>query len=205
MNETTNTQIKTSNRIKIVAVAAIFLAPVVIATVLKLVDWHPAQTGNHGELVQPARPLSDLKFSTLDGAGLAIIDSRHQWLMVTFGTDDCDKYCEGNIYKMRQSHIAMGKYYKRVRRLLVLPNKPGNKLLAILKAYPDMAVTVGPGSAIRDLGKQLYTKDGAALDGLNRIYLVDPLGNFMMTYEKNADAAGLRKDLRRLLRVSRIG
>lgn len=205
MNEQNKNQIQTSNRIKIIMVAAIFLAPVAIATVLKLTDWRPAQTGNYGELIQPARPLTALDFRTLNGAGVAIIDSQHQWLMVTFGTGRCDKFCESNIYKIRQAHIATGKYYKRVRRLLVLTGKASKELLTVLKAYPDMAVTTGPAKAIRDLGNQLHTKDGTALDGLNRIYLIDPLGNFMMTYDKNADPTGIRKDLGRLLRVSRIG
>ena len=162
MNEPTLNKAQTSNRIKIIMVAVIFLAPVTIATVMKLVDWHPAKTGNYGELIQPARPLASLEFSTLNGMGVAIIDSRHTWLIVTFATGVCDKFCESNIYKMRQAHIAMGKYYKRVRRLLVLTGTPSNKLLKILKSYPDIAVVAGPAKMIRDLGKQLHTKDGTA-------------------------------------------
>jgi hypothetical protein len=34
---------------------------------------------------------------------------------------------------------------------------------------------------------------------------VDPLGNFMMSYPADADPNGIRKDLARLLRASRIG
>ncbi|MEE8482783.1 MAG: hypothetical protein V3S12_05465 [Acidiferrobacterales bacterium] len=205
MNQNTVEKTKISNRIKIILVATLFLAPVVIATVLKFVDWHPATTGNFGELIQPARPLTALEFKTLNDSTVATFDSEHQWLMLTFATGNCDKYCEGNIYKIRQAHISMGKYYKRVRRLLVLTSTPSKRLLTILKSYPDMAVTVGPTKAIRSLGKQLHTLDGTAMDGLNRLYFIDPLGNFMMTYDKNAEPAGVRKDLRRLLRVSRIG
>ena len=38
-----------------------------------------------------------------------------------------------------------------------------------------------------------------------RVYIVDPLGNLMMYYRPDADAGGLLKDLRKLLKFSRIG
>lgn len=205
MNEQTENQARAGNRIKIILVAVIFMIPVATATVLKLTGWRPAQTGNYGELIQPARPLENVDFRTPDGNSVAISDYRHMWLMVTFGTGYCDEFCEKNIYKMRQAHIAIGKHHKRIKRLLVLTSKAGSNLLKILKVYPDMAVATGPASAVRDLAGQLQTNDGTALDSLNRIYLIDPMGNFMMTYDSNANPGGIRKDLGRLLRVSRVG
>ena len=38
-----------------------------------------------------------------------------------------------------------------------------------------------------------------------RLYLVDPLGNLMMSYPADAEPGGIIKDLKRLLRYSRIG
>jgi len=205
MKDQTENKAKASNRIKIVMVAVIFLTPVVTATVLKLTGWRPAKTGNYGELIQPARPLENVEFKTPGGDQVAISDYQHKWLLVTFGSGACDKVCEENIYKMRQVHIATGKHHKRVKRLLVVTSKVSSNLQKIMKAYPDMTVASEPAKAIRNLGKQLRTKDGTALDGLNRIYLIDPLGNFMMTYDRNADPSKMRRDLGRLLRVSHIG
>jgi hypothetical protein len=37
------------------------------------------------------------------------------------------------------------------------------------------------------------------------VYVVDPLGNFMMSYAANAEARGMLKDLKRLLKISQIG
>ena len=36
-------------------------------------------------------------------------------------------------------------------------------------------------------------------------FLVDPLGNIMMAYEAGSDPNGLKKDLKRLLKVSKLG
>ncbi len=37
------------------------------------------------------------------------------------------------------------------------------------------------------------------------IFVVDPLGNLMMRFDLEADAKGMYEDLKKLLRVSRIG
>jgi hypothetical protein len=38
-----------------------------------------------------------------------------------------------------------------------------------------------------------------------RIYLIDPLGNLMMSYAPGAKPKGLLEDMKRLLRLSQIG
>jgi hypothetical protein len=37
------------------------------------------------------------------------------------------------------------------------------------------------------------------------IYVIDPLGNLMMRYPRDADPNGMKKDFVRLLKVSRVG
>jgi len=39
----------------------------------------------------------------------------------------------------------------------------------------------------------------------DHIYLIDPLGNLVLRYPRDADPSRIRKDITRLLRVSRIG
>ena len=39
----------------------------------------------------------------------------------------------------------------------------------------------------------------------DHIYLVDPLGNLVLRYPRDADPSRIRKDIERLLKVSRIG
>jgi hypothetical protein len=38
-----------------------------------------------------------------------------------------------------------------------------------------------------------------------RIYLVDPLGNLMMSYGSRSEAKGILSDLKKLLKLSHIG
>ena len=52
---------------------------------------------------------------------------------------------------------------------------------------------------------QLPKDEGTPLDGRARIYMIDPLGNYFMFYKQDANPTGMRKDLERLLRISKIG
>jgi hypothetical protein len=53
------------------------------------------------------------------------------------------------------------------------------------------------------LEKWLPTENGTSLQ--DHIYLVDPLGNLMMRYPKDADPNKIKKDLIKLLKASAIG
>jgi hypothetical protein len=48
----------------------------------------------------------------------------------------------------------------------------------------------------------LFTAPASVRDHL---YLIDPLGNLMMRFPREADPQRIRKDLGHLLKVSRIG
>jgi hypothetical protein len=47
--------------------------------------------------------------------------------------------------------------------------------------------------------------DGANAVGTGRIYVIDPLGNLMMSYAADAKPKGLLEDMKRLLKLSSIG
>jgi len=66
-------------------------------------------------------------------------------------------------------------------------------------------VITGPGKSLANLDKQFTLSFGSPRSGLNRIYIVDPLGNLMMSYPADADPSKMRKDLSRLLKVSHVG
>ena len=194
-----------SFRTKIVLLAIIFMLPLGYALYLKLTEWRPATTTNYGQLVIPPVSLKDSEMQSIDGKPISLKDFQHHWLMVTFGKNGCDEACDKNLYKMRQTHIAQGKYQMRVKRLLVLDKKPPAEDLARFEQYRGMTIVTGPERAVSAFAKQFKFVGENGISGRNEIYLVDPLGNFMMRYDAVAEAGGIRKDLGRLLRVSRIG
>lgn len=196
----------TRARLLLVLLAALFLGGTVIAFVLLQSGWRPARTKNYGELVQPARPLADVEFATLDGPRLRLSELKGKWTLVYFGPADCLKPCTDNLYKMRQVTAAQGKEAHRVQRLMVVTDpKALDWLRYTLKDYPGMQVATGPADAVRRLATEFAVPAGSPLDNLHRVYVVDPLGNFMMSYPADADPRGMHKDLGLLLKASQIG
>jgi cytochrome oxidase Cu insertion factor (SCO1/SenC/PrrC family) len=197
---------RSASRRKILLLAALFTLPVIIAYALYFSGWRPAATGNHGELVQPVRPIADAALTRLDGGPMRFRELHGKWTLITFSAAECLKPCERNLHNMRQVIAAQGDKAGRVQSMLVVTDSQALDLLRYaVKDYPGMHAIVGPPAAVAELVRQFTLPAGSPLDNLNRIYVVDPLGNFMMSYPADADPNGIRKDLARLLRASRIG
>jgi cytochrome oxidase Cu insertion factor (SCO1/SenC/PrrC family) len=197
---------QSASRRRILLIGVLFALPVIGAYALYMSGWRPSSTGNHGELVQPARPVADVALTGLDGKPVRFSDLRGKWTLLTFGTAQCLTPCERNLYKMRQVIEAQGKEAGRLQSVMVVIDAGAlDWLRYAIKDYPGTRVIAGPADNAVKLARQFALPAGSPLDNLNRIYLVDPLGNFLMSYPADADPSGMRKDLVRLLKVSRIG
>ena len=65
---------------------------------------------------------------------------------------------------------------------------------AIIAAHPDLTVARVPRTAVAGFP-----------EGIDRIYLIDPLGNYVLAWPSKPDIKAMAKDIGRLLRASSIG
>lgn len=194
------------SRLLLVALAALFSGGAVLAYVLVASGWRPTHTRNYGALVEPARPLVEIEFNTLAGGTARLGGHVGTWSLVYFGAAECLSPCINNLYKMRQIVAAQGKEAARVRRVFVVTDGTALDMLRYtLKDYPGMELLIGPASAMRSIAPQFDAAGVGVFDGVHRLYVVDPLGNLMMSYPADADPRRMVKDLSLLLRASRIG
>lgn len=190
----------------LLALAALFLSGIVVSFVLVKSGWRPGATRNYGELVKPARPIQDVVLRDLGGEPMSFSALRGKWTLLYFGSAECLKPCIDDLYKMRQVTLAQGDEAHRVQQVFVVTDPAALDLLRYtLVDYPGTKVLRGPSDAVAELAAQFAVPAGGALDGLHRIYVVDPLGNFMMSYPADADPRRMNKDLHLLLRASHIG
>ena len=193
-------------RLKLVLLATTVAAPLVLAYALFYSGWRPASYANHGELVQPPRLLRDVEFVDLDGKAFKLSSLRGKWLYVYFGSSRCGERCLNNLHKTRQVIIAQEKNMDRVQRLFVLTDADAlGALPDKLKDHRGLYLARAAAAALQAMARDFTVPAGDPRAGLERVYLVDPLGNLMMSYPAEADPSGMRKDLARLLRVSRVG
>lgn len=193
------------NKITIVLVVLAFTSPLILSW---FVFYHTnflenRGMSNHGELIVPPRPIVDL--SLIDPIKVDRKESLHgKWSMV-YVTRSCDKLCVDNVYRMRQIHIAMDKHSLRVQKVLLLTQQHAMELSDLLVNYAGQQVIntdLIDTNALLD--KFRLTSSDNPLEA-RRIYIIDPLGNLMMSFEPDANPRDIMQDLKKLLRASRIG
>ena len=160
---------------------------------------------NHGELIQPPRPLPDIELFNpeIDKEGGSL---HGKWSLLYLLKDRCNDACEENLYKMRQLEAATGKHSHRVQRVLLSYGQNRNLLSTEqVKLYErQLVATADSAGAQIDIQKFVLVEGDLPLQA-GRLYIVDPLGNLMMSYWPEAEPAGIIKDLKRLLKYSKIG
>jgi len=185
-----------------------FAAPIILAIIMynNMPEGGPKNTKNYGDLVSPARPLTDVSLVSESGKEFKFSDMHKTWVMIYIGSAECDKTCADVLYKMRQSRLAQRGEHLRIKRLYISTSgKAKASLKEVLKEHAGLEVVYGNAAEINTVLNQFKLENKAAVEGAGRLYLVDPFGNLMMSYESDFDAKGLIKDVELLLKISRIG
>ncbi len=189
----------TLGRAKMLLVLLVCAAPV-LASYATFYLLRPEGRSNYGTLIEPARPLpADLPLADLDGRRVGAGSLKGQWLLVVVGRGACDAECERRLFMQRQLREMTGRERERIDKLwLVTDDAPiSPRLRNALAAAPAAQVLRVPGVA---LGQWLVPVPGESLE--SHLYLVDPMGQWMMRAPPHADSAKLKRDLDRLLRAS---
>ena len=172
--------------------AALFLLPLALAFFTYYrTDWRPAGHVNHGRLITPPRPLP----APAPAAGTF----RGSWTLVYVGDGSCDEDCRLALLVMRQTRLGLANDMNRVGRVWLAT---GTCCAREGAAAPEPGLTVL--DATRPEAGELLAAFPAA-GRAHSIFVVDPLGNLMMSYDARSNPHGLLDDLHKLLRLSHIG
>ena len=188
-----------SGRLKMLVVLAVCAAPVVASYLTYFVIRPEART-NYSELMQPLRPIpAELPLAALDGTPVRAGSLKGQWLLVVVSAAACDTVCEKHLWLQRQLREALGRDKDRLDKVWLIDDAgtPPPQVLAGVTTHTEATVLRAPAAA---LGAWLQPAAGQALE--DHLYIVDPLGNWMMRVAPNADPTKLKADVVKLLRAS---
>lgn len=198
--------VQTNKKLQLALLMLLFLLPPLAAYVLFYADLHPTGGGNYGDLITPAKPLQNATLKTLDGRTFQLSELRKKWALLFLGGRDCDEYCEQNLYTINQVRLAQGKNIGRVNSVFIVPDNVSRADIGnVAQTYPNILIFLAEAETFAVLLEQLGEYSDATLPERGYVYIVDPLGNLMMSYQTGADPSGMRKDLKRLLKLSQIG
>jgi hypothetical protein len=188
----------TVGRLKMLAVLAVCAAPV-IASYIAYYLVRPDGRTNYGTLIEPSRPLPALRLADLDGRAVEAKSLHGQWLLIVVGPAACDAGCEARLYAQRQLREMLGRERDRLDKVWLVtdegPLRP--ELRAALAAAPAATVLRADRAAV---AAWLAPEPGHALD--EHLYVVDPLGEWMMRMPAAGQPAKIKRDLDKLLRAS---
>ena len=159
----------------------------------------PQGRTNYATLIDPQRPLPALVLHDLAGRPVDAPSLKGQWLLVVVAPSACDAGCEQRLFMQRQLREMTGKERDKIDKLWLIeddaPLRPA--LAAAIGATPAVTALRADRAA---LAAWLQPEAGHALE--DHLYIVDPLGNWMMRAPVDADPIKLKKDLERLLRAA---
>jgi cytochrome oxidase Cu insertion factor (SCO1/SenC/PrrC family) len=196
---------KPSSRGQLWLLIALFFVPLAFAFIMYYgFDWRPAGTTNKGDLITPARPLPTVQL--IDPQDQPIVEEifKEKWTLVYIGNGQCDARCREALTLIRQTRLALNDDAQRVRRLFLATADCCD--LEYLNAEHVGLITARADEASdRELLAVFPQYDSIPVEAAGRIYIVDPLGNLMMSYAPDAPPKALLQDLRKLLKLSHIG
>jgi len=188
-----------SGRVKMILVLLVCTAPVVASYFSYYVLRPDGGNNAYGRLIQPTVATPDVPARTLDNQAVPLRSIKGQWLLVLAGSGACDEACEKRLFMQRQLREMTGRERERVDKLWLVtddaPVKP--ELRKALEATPGMKILRVPREVVADW---LKPEAGHALE--EHLYLVDPMGEWMMRMPVNADPMRVKRDVERLLRAS---
>jgi len=167
---------------------SIFILPIAIGTLFFYLNptYFSQNTVNYGELIRPVITTEKTDIEFEDDATLSGF-----WSLV-YVSKGCDSICEKAVTDIKTIRTLINMDMRRIQRVLIteegslpmgndenllLAKVTNEKLAARLAEFPE-----------------------------NSIFLIDPIGNFMLYYNsKDIKIKFVLKDLKRLLKYSRIG
>lgn len=166
-----------------------------VASYLVYYLWPPQSRMNYGTLIDP-RPFPAAPLARLNGSRFSLAELKGRWVMLQVDASGCAEPCRRKLYQMRQVRLTQGIEMGRIERVwLVRDDGPVEP--ALLREYDGTHVARASSATIAALP--------AAREAADHIYLIDPLGNLMLRFPKDADPSRMKKDLERLLKVSNRG
>ncbi len=193
---------KSLSRAKAVILIMLFLGPLLGAFLwyyglnAKLV---PGQI-NNSPLIDPPVTLEEFSNPKHGDVPITLADLKRKWTIVHIVNQRCNQDCETFLYNTRQVRLAVGRHANRISRVIMTEDP---ELIEWMRQdHPDAALIMAAENGIED---QLDSVIKTPENGSGHALLIDPLGNVMMAIPNDLPPKLLLKDLKKLLKLSRIG
>lgn len=187
-----------SGRLRMLLVLALCAAPVIASYFTFYVVKPKGQA--YSDLIVPMVDLPlDLPLQDLQGKAVPASSLRGQWLLVAVQGGACDVQCDRQLFMQRQLREMLGRERDRLDKVWLIPDQvpvPTSVQQAVSQGVGATVLRVPPAA----LSAWLTPAKGATLQ--DHLFIVDPMGNWMMRTPVQPEPSKIKRDLDRLLKAS---
>jgi hypothetical protein len=186
-------------RWKMLVVLLVCAAPV-LASYFTYYVVRPEGRRNFGSLIEPQQDMpAALMARTLEGQELPLSQLKGQWLLLSTSSAACDAQCETHLYLQRQLRESLGREKDRLDWVWLI-NDGQQPSAALKKALQPAQVLQVDSPAL-----QTWLQAAQGKNLADHLYVVDPMGHWMLRFPADLDkdsAPKAKRDLERLLRAA---
>lgn len=176
-------------RLMLIALFVLFFGSAIVAGALRFSGWMPAGLRNHGELLDPPVDLRQSSLQLADGEAYGWQPEARIWrILAVPPAAGCDAGCDPLLEQLDKVWRLFGHNADQVQ-VLWLGDAP-----AAADRLPEMHV-LRDDSGVRTALPRSADPAGAP------VYVIDPNGFVILRYPPQADPAGIRTDMSRLLKL----
>lgn len=187
---------KPRGQLKLLAIFAVVLGPILIAGIMAKMGFMPLSNTNRSDLVEPQIQLDDWQMA-VEPVGYGA-----PWRILVTSPQACEQACLRLLHEARQINVALGREAGRVEHMLALATQPTAALQEQLAAeYPRLDRSMLDAAAYQNsLGKHPQEWQQGP-----QLWVVDPLGRIVLHQDADQPGKQLLDDLKHLLKVSKVG
>ena len=178
------------SRLHLVLIGLVFLAPLIAAGVLSLTGWQPGVAGE-GQPILPQRNFAqeNVLVELENGGHWAWRDSKPRLTLIALSGPGCASHCVQELTNLAKARAMLNRSQSRLR-LLYLGEPPASADAAGLRNYWQIG---------KDVDGRLAAYRPKTADSVNAV-LVESNGTALSLYPAGMDAAGLLRDMRKVIR-----
>lgn len=168
-----------------------FLVPSLVVMLMIKFNWKPQGT-SVGELLRPpvamVSPNAEVSFW------------QDKWHLVYLDAQ-CQIGCVEKLKALRNLHVSLYKNMLRVKLVLITKR---DDVTQIQTQFPDLMVLKADNQQVQQVAQRFDTTQMTPF-GTGHLYLVDPLGYYVMRFAPEIPLTAVRKDLSKLLKFAWAG
>lgn len=171
----------------------------VIASYLTFYVFKPSGGHSYGHINAPLGPQYEMpavQAVDLQGKTVDLRSLKGQWLLVSVSSGACPQICQEHLYLQRQLREMLGAEKDRLDWVWLIDDAS--------PVPADLQPAVAQAQVLRlphkEIAAWLEPQAGQALQ--DHLYLIDPMGNWMMRFPADLEPKKAYRDISRLLRAA---